>query len=56
MSVYHDGEQPVTSVSSARQSIDSHNQSKAEIDTRTQKTTCSANKLVQQGHYAKSEV
>lgn len=53
------GEQPVTSVSSAKQLIDSHNQVKAEIDARTdsiQKIKRSANKLVQQGHYAKAEV
>lgn len=53
------GDHPVTSVSSAKQLIDSHNQLKAEIDARNdsiQKITRSANKLMQQGHYAKAEV
>lgn len=53
------GDQPVTSVSSAKELLDSHHQVKAEIDAREdsiQKITKAANKLIQQGHYAKTDV
>ena len=53
------GEQPITSVPSAKELLDSHHQVKAEIDAREdsiQKINRAANKLIQQGHYAKTEV
>ena len=53
------GEQPVTSVSSARELLDSHHQVKAEVDAREdniQKVTLAGKKLIQQGHYAKTDV
>lgn len=53
------GEQPVTSVSSAKELLESHHQVKAEIDAREdniQKISRAANKLIQQGHYAKTDV
>ena len=53
------GEQPVTSVSSAKELLDSHHQVKAEVDAREdniQKITRAGNKLMQQGHYAKTDV
>lgn len=53
------GDQPVTSVASAKEVFDQHNQVKAEMDAREdsmQKITRQGSKLAQQGHYAKAEV
>lgn len=53
------GDEAVTSVATAKELLDRHNQVKAEIDARgdsVQKITRAGNKLIQQGHYAKSEV
>ena len=53
------GDEPVTSVASAKELLDRHNQMKAEIDARedsVQKIVRAGNKLIQQGHYAKIEV
>ena len=52
-------EESVTSVASAKEHLDSHNLIKAEIDAREdsiQKITRAGNRLIQQGHYAKSDV
>lgn len=53
------GDEAVTSVAAAKELLDRHNQVKAEIDAREEtvmKITRAGNKLVQQGHYAKTEV
>lgn len=53
------GDEPVTSVASAKELLDRHNQMKAEIDARedsVQKIVRAGNKLIQQGHYAKIEI
>ena len=53
------GDQPVTSVASAKEVLDHHNQVKAEMDAREdsmQRIIRYGSKLAQQGHYAKSEV
>lgn len=52
-------DEPINSVSAAKLLQDQHNQVKAEIETRAdsmQKIERAGKRMIQQGHYAKTEV